>query len=87
MEGKIDTSSLQKAIDWGVYLESHARKINSALDLTTGVTIAKVILEKIKKRALEQELYMRDIYRNQWHGLRDRKQVEIGLEMLAFGYR
>jgi putative DNA primase/helicase len=66
--GPVGIDALERAIAWGQYLESHARRIFSAAvkpDTAEGIALAK----KIVAGELPDEFALRDVYRNGWIGL------------------
>ncbi|MDP8208597.1 MAG: DUF3987 domain-containing protein [Candidatus Electryonea clarkiae] len=80
-EGKVTIEALQKAIGWSEYLESHARKVYSSV-VQNDIGTAYRIAEKINGGSIEDCFSIREIYRNGWAGLGNRKEVEQGLEIL-----
>jgi len=80
--GSVGQESLRKAIAWGEYLETHARRIYHAAinpDLAAAVALAK----KIIKGDLSTGFALRDVYRRGWTGLSDRDDVKRAAELLC----
>ena len=83
-EGRVGTvgiEALERAIAWGRYLESHARRIYSvavAPDTAEAIALSK----KIMTGELPNEFALRDIYRNGWIGLGTRDAAVRAVELL-----
>jgi putative DNA primase/helicase len=80
--GPVGIDSLSRAIAWGRYLESHARRIFSAAvapDTVEAIALAK----KIISGELRNEFALRDIYRNGWIGLGTRDAAARAVEVLC----
>lgn len=80
--GPIGEASLGLAIRWGDYLESHARRIYSAVTIAE-VAAAKSIWRHIVKGDLSDGFDARGIYRRGWTGLRDSEVVKAALDLLV----
>jgi len=80
--GPIGEASLGLAIRWGDYLESHARRIYSAVTIAE-VAAAKSIWRHIVKGDLSDGFDARGIYRRGWTGLRDSEVVKSSLDLLV----
>lgn len=79
--GPVGIDSIKRAIEWGNYLESHARRIFSvavAPDTAEAFALAK----KIKAGGLPDEFALRDVYRNGWIGLGTRDAAARAVELL-----
>lgn len=74
-EGPITIDSAKKAAAWCDYLESHARRIYGMVG-KIGQRAALELSKKIKDKKLQDGFSVRDIYRNGWYLLSDRKAVE-----------
>ena len=80
--GPVGIDSLTRAIGWGTYLESHARRIFSvavAPDTAEAVALTK----KILSGELPDEFALRDIYRKGWIGLGTRDAAARAVEVLC----
>jgi hypothetical protein len=76
-------ASLERAIAWADYLETHARRIYS-LD-TGGQNVdpeAKVLLFHIQKGDLESGFTQRDVMRKGWARLKAKHEVEAAIHRL-----
>jgi putative DNA primase/helicase len=80
--GPVGLEALQKAIDWGEYLESHARRLYSSA-LSPGAAAAKELAKKIKHGDIGSEFAIRDVYRKGWTGLSERAEVEAAVDVLV----
>ncbi len=79
--GAVRLPCLKKAIAWGRYLETHARRIYSvavAPDTAEAIALAR----KILSGDVPDEFALRDVYRNGWIGLNTRDAVDRGAELL-----
>ncbi|MGB2985217.1 MAG: DUF3987 domain-containing protein [Phycisphaerae bacterium] len=80
--GSVGIDSLKRAIDWGRYLESHARRIFSvavAPDTAEAIALAK----KIISGEMPAEFALRDVYRKGWIGLGTRDAAARAVEVLC----
>jgi len=70
----------EQAGAWCEYLETHARRIyyivTSRIDAA-----ARLLGEKIQNNKLPDEFTARDVYRKQWTGLGDKKDVDEALQL------
>jgi Protein of unknown function (DUF3987)/Bifunctional DNA primase/polymerase, N-terminal/Primase C terminal 2 (PriCT-2) len=73
--------ALKKAIGWGRYLETHARRLYASRK-DTPVNSAVNLLNKIKQKALSDGFTARDIYRHQWTNLVEPQQVQEAINIL-----
>nr|WP_281396929.1 YfjI family protein [Sphingomonas aerophila] len=80
--GPVTTSAWVMAELWTMYLKSHARRIYAALE-TDNTDIAHKIMARVRRDELPANFTSRDIYRSCWSGLKDREQVERGLQILV----
>jgi hypothetical protein len=80
--GPVNVEAWIMAVYWADYLESHARRTYAALE-TDNTDTAELILRRIWRGDLPSTFTARDIYRNQWSGLKDRERVEQALKLLA----
>ena len=84
--GQVDLQSIEQAIRWADYMESHAKKIYS-ISKNMDVKTAGLILDRIKKGDLHDGFSGRRVYRNGWSGLPDSKIVYPALDLLVeYGY-
>lgn len=80
--GSVSHDSLEMAVCWGDYLESHARRAYGALSLDN-VSAARSIWRRVKRGDLPQPFTARDIQRKGWSGLGQKERVEAGLKALC----
>jgi putative DNA primase/helicase len=80
--GPVTISALQKALKWGTYLESHARRIYGAC-LTSSLHSAKELAKKIGDGQLKSGFSLRDVYRPCWSGLADRDDAKSAVDVLV----
>lgn len=79
--GPVTLESLERAIEWGSYLESHARRMyGSIAHRSTGAT--KTLATKIEDGTLSSNFSLRDVYRPGWSGLTDRADAQAAVEVL-----
>lgn len=79
--GLVSLHALEKAILWGDYLESHARRIFApATDLATGS--AKALVKAIFSGEVGERFRARDVYRNHWSGLSTKEDVQEAVGLL-----
>ena len=80
--GPVTESALLRALDWAKYLESHARRIYGSIALAS-LGAAHRLAAKIRDGAVNDGFTLRDVYRNGWSGLTDRKQVAAAVDVLT----
>lgn len=80
--GPVTKTALLKALAWGEYLETHAKRAYGSI-LQPEVSAAKAILSRIKKRDLPATFSGRDIQRRGWARLQDRVQIQNALDLLV----
>ena len=80
--GPVGMSSLELALRWAEYLESHARRVYGAA-LCESLIIADAVWKRIRDGDLEGRFNARDVYRCCWSGLDDVASVKSGLQTLA----
>ena len=81
-DGPVTQASLLKALAFAEYLETHARRIYGSShegELAAG----KTILAHIRKGDIADGFTPRDVHRHGWSNLTDRKQIQLGLDLLA----
>ncbi|MFH0782522.1 MAG: DUF3987 domain-containing protein [Pseudomonadota bacterium] len=80
--GPVGKMPTLKALAWGDYLETHARRAYGAISQPE-VSTAKAILKRIKKGDLPASFSGRDVWRPGWAMLSDRDQVTAALQLLV----
>jgi putative DNA primase/helicase len=78
----VEVTELARALDWCEYLRSHAERIyqSATIPQTSG---ARVILKKVKSRALVDGFTPREIAQKNWTGLNDVEAVRKALALLV----
>lgn len=79
--GLIGGDSLDKAIRWAMYLESHARRLYGAA-VKPDITAAKALAKRIERQDVEDGFSLRDVYRKEWSDLANNEDVERGVNVL-----
>ena len=77
----VGIAALRKALAWGTYLESHARRIYSVA-VNLDVAAAKTLAKKLLAGELADGFALRDVYRNGWTGLATRDEAAAATELL-----
>ena len=82
----VSQEAATQAVAWCAYLESHAHRLySSAKD--PGMEAARALLDRIKKRDIQDGFVLRDIYRKQWSQLNSSELVHQGAKILIdFGW-
>jgi putative DNA primase/helicase len=80
--GAVTLASVERAIGWATYLETHARRAYGAVTAAQAST-ARAILARIRSGDLGREFSSRDVWRPQWSKLTDREVVQAGLDLLV----
>lgn len=80
-DAAVGVRSLQKAIIWSEYLESHAMRIYAPATAPGGIA-AHLLHARIVAGELGDQFTARDVYRKHWHGL-DRQAVAGAVELLS----
>ncbi|MFH0947125.1 MAG: YfjI family protein [Planctomycetota bacterium] len=80
-DGSVDTDSLERALGWGRYLISHARRVYACIE-SPEMAAAKELSKKILSRKLGPVIEVREVYRRNWSGLTSPGDVRKGLEVL-----
>lgn len=80
--GPVTEFALLRALAWAKYLESHARRIYGSIAMAS-LGAAHRLAAKIVDGAVNDGFTLRDVYRNGWSGLTDRKQVAAAVDVLA----
>ena len=80
--GSIDDVSVQKALDFGDYLKTHAERIYTCAT-GTHAKHAKLILQKIKTEQLANQFNAREIYKKRWSSLTELDDVNEAIKLLV----
>jgi putative DNA primase/helicase len=80
--GAVDKKSLLRAIAYGEYLETHARRVYS-FGTRPDVAAAKSLLAKITKGTLTTPFTPSDVYRHQWAGLETPAKAQAAINLLC----
>jgi hypothetical protein len=80
--GPVKLAALEKALAWGGYLESHARRIYSAV-LRSDTVSARELAKHLKRRDLTGRFTLRETYRKGWAGLGAKEDAEAATEFLC----
>jgi hypothetical protein len=78
---EISLDTLGRALAWGDYLETHARRFYGS-ETQAIYESAKKLLKRIQKGEVKSVFTSRDVYRNHWSGLADAASVNEALEKL-----
>ncbi|MCD2449304.1 DUF3987 domain-containing protein [Methylicorpusculum oleiharenae] len=79
--GPVTERAALLAAEWCKYLESHARRIYSMAQNPEHEAALR-LAEKIREKALPSPFTAKDVYKNHWHGLKDRQEVEAACNVL-----
>lgn len=79
--GPVSAGALARAMEWGVYLESHARRIYGA-GLASDLDGARTILKHITKGEFASPFTAREVNRRCWTGLTTIDDVNQALDIL-----
>jgi hypothetical protein len=79
--GQISHGALLRACAWGEYLESHARRIYAPALLPATIA-GKALAGRMRRGDLGTTFGARDIQLKGWSGLRERDDIQAGLELL-----
>jgi hypothetical protein len=79
--GNVSAQAARLAVDWCVYLESHARRIYAMAESPEHEAAVR-LADKIKAGGLLSPFTAKDVYRKCWHGLKDRQEVEAACNLL-----
>lgn len=77
----VGIQSLEKAIRWADYLESHARRVY-AMATDYRVQAAQALAKKIESGCLQDGFTTREIFRNNWSQLGDLEEVKAACDEL-----
>lgn len=72
--GPVSNTAMLKALAWGDYLETHARRAYGSITQPE-IGAAKAILRKIEQGHLNSPFSSKDVWRPGWSGLSDRRLV------------
>lgn len=79
--GNISVQAARLAVDWCKYLESHARRIYAMAESPEHEAAVR-LADKIKAGVLSSTFTVKDVYKNHWHGLKDKQEVEAACNIL-----
>src|SRR5258708_698404 len=80
--GPVTENAMVKALAWGEYLASHARRAYASLTSPENAA-ARAIVSRIKKGDIPETFRAQWLYRHGWANLSDRETVRDALELLA----
>jgi hypothetical protein len=80
--GSVNLQALERALLWAAYLETHAQRAYSSLEVAASGT-AQAILAKIASGHLRSPFRSYEVWRPGWALLKDRETVAAGLRMLV----
>lgn len=80
-EGPVAQLSLERAIAWATYLESHAKRIYAPA-ISPDMDAARALSKRIKAGELGEQFGLRDIYNRGWSGLSTRDEVAAAANVL-----
>ncbi len=79
--GPVQLDALDRAIRWGTYLETHARRIYSQA-VGSDVVAAHELAKRLRRGEVGESFSLRDVYRRAWTGLASRDEVRPAAEYL-----
>lgn len=80
--GPVMYDAVERAIQWGDYLISHARRIYASAQIA-GDRTEDILATKIRQGHLTDGFTVRDVYSRHWTGLDDKLKIEQDLMQLA----
>jgi len=80
--GNVDLNAVDRAIHWGDYLASHARRIYASAQ-TAAWGPEHQLLSKIQQGNLEDRFTIRQVYTHHWTGLHNRQMAEEAVGILT----
>ncbi|WP_419171985.1 DUF3987 domain-containing protein [Halobacteriovorax sp.] len=80
---EVDLESLEMAIVWGEYLESHARRLYSLNKSYEKDGTMQTIIEKIMSGDIYDRMRLRDLYQKNWKGIKKGKSLDMVLDELS----
>lgn len=86
-EGPVGISALERAIGWGDYLETHARRIY-ACGIDPAVAHARALAQRIEAGDVVDGFTVREVYHGRhWSMLADASQVQLAVdELIELGW-
>jgi hypothetical protein len=78
--GPVNEAAITRAIGWGHYLESHARRLYAGVTEAPAVA-ARLLARRIQSGDVSDLFAARDVYRHGWTGL-DRERTEAAIDVL-----
>jgi putative DNA primase/helicase len=82
-EGPVALASLEAAIGWGDYLESHARRIYSC-GIDPAIAHARALVQRIQSGDVTDGFTVRDVYYGRhWSMLADAAEVQLAVDELV----
>jgi putative DNA primase/helicase len=79
--GPVKHASLQRALRWVEYLESHARRIYSAA-VKPAISAARALAKKLMAREVADGFAIRDVYRKGWALLASKEEAAAAVDVL-----
>lgn len=80
--GNVDLDAIERAIDWGDYLASHARRIYASAQAASWGPEHQ-LLAKIQQGDLEDGFTIRQVYTHHWTGLSNKQTAEEAVGILT----
>lgn len=80
--GSVSKNALERAICWGDYLASHARRIYASATIST-MAPGNLLAAKIQHGHVADGFTLRDIYDHHWSGLKEKAQVQEAAQRLC----
>ena len=81
-KGPVTETALERAIAYGRYLESHARRIYS-FATRPDIDAAKTILKRLTSGKLSSPFTARELYKKGWTGLSTPHQAKLAIDLLV----
>lgn len=78
----VSVQAAMLAVRWCEYLESHARRIYAMAESPEHEAAVR-LADKIKAKVLPNPFTAKDVYKNHWHGLKDRPEVDAACNILV----
>ena len=79
--GNVSAKAARLAVEWCVYLESHARRIYAMAESPEHEAAVR-LADKIKAVVVSSPFTAKDVYDKHWHGLKDKQEVESACNIL-----
>lgn len=80
--GPVGIEALERAIEWGHYLELHARRVYSQ-GIEPGLPAARVLAQRLLDNRLPSGFVLRDAYRQRWSHLATRTDAAAAVSCLV----